>query len=34
MFSALAPNGSYLPEELLSGRAAGRELAGLQAWEG
>ena len=34
MFSDLYQNGSYLTEAMISGRAAGRELVGLQAWEG
>lgn len=33
MFSDLYQNGSYLTEAMISGRAAGREITSLQAWE-
>lgn len=33
MFSDLYQNGSYLTEAMISGRAAGREITGLQSWE-
>lgn len=33
MFSDLYQNGSYLTEAMISGRAAGREITALQAWE-
>lgn len=33
MFSDLYQNGSYLTEAMISGRAAGREIAALSAWE-
>ena len=32
MFSNLYQNGSYLTEAMISGRAAGRNAAGLRAW--
>ena len=34
MFSDLYQNGSYLTEAMISGRAAGRQIIGLNAWEG
>jgi len=34
MFSDLYQNGSYLTEAMISGRAAGREIVALPAWEG
>ncbi|MBS0590286.1 MAG: FAD-binding protein [Proteobacteria bacterium] len=33
MFSDLYQNGSYLTEAMISGRAAGREIAALSAWQ-
>lgn len=33
MFSDLYQNGAYLTEAMISGRAAGREIAALPAWE-
>ena len=33
MFSDLYQNGSYLTEAMISGRAAGRGIVGLAAWE-
>lgn len=34
MFSDLYQNGSYLTEAMISGRAAGREIAALSSWQG